>query len=61
MKNKRGDMPFWTVVGAILALIVLVILVIVFQKQFMQLANAIGDLIKQVVGQSGQLNIQELK
>ncbi len=52
---KRGDLSFDTIVIAILAILVLVILAIVFHKQLAMLLSPLTEMIKSAVGLSGEI------
>ena len=52
---KRGDLSFDTIVIAILALLVLVILAIIFHKQLAMLLEPLTRTIESATGLSGEI------
>ena len=52
---KKGDISFNTIVVAILAILVLVVLAIIFNKQLAMLLSPVTDMIKNAVGLSAEV------
>ncbi len=52
---KRGDLSFNTIVVAILAVIVLVVLAIIFHKQIAMLLKPLTQTIESATGLSGEI------
>ncbi len=52
---KKGDISFNTIVVAILAILVLVVLAIIFHKQLAMLLSPLTEMIKNAVGLSAEV------